>query len=55
MHVIEKFLLDHPTFEPFQPRDLRRTFKTLAGMAGIDRETGTGSKIIPGQTWVAAL
>ena len=39
MYVIEKFLRDHPTFEPFQPRDLRRTWKTLAGMAGIDRET----------------
>jgi integrase len=35
---IQKFLADKPSFAPFTPKDLRRTFKTLAGAAGIPKE-----------------
>jgi integrase len=36
--VIIKFLTQHPDFAPFNARDLRRTWKTLAGDAGIPKE-----------------
>ncbi len=31
-------LLKNSTIEKFEPRDLRRTFKTLAGKAGLSKE-----------------
>jgi integrase len=37
-NVIGKFLSEHPNFEHFTARDLRRTFKTLAGDAGISKD-----------------
>ena len=37
LHVVERFLKAHPTFEHFEPRDLRRTWKTLAGRAGVSK------------------
>jgi hypothetical protein len=36
--AIAKFLRVHSGFAPFTARDLRRTFKTLAGDAGISKE-----------------
>ena len=36
--VISKFLRENPGFATFNPRDLRRTWKTLAGDAGIPKE-----------------
>ena len=36
--VICKFLRENKGFQPFTARDLRRTFKTLAGDAGISKE-----------------
>jgi len=36
--VIYKFLRANPGFPPFNARDLRRTWKTLAGEAGISKE-----------------
>jgi integrase len=36
--AIAKFLAQHPGFSPFTARDLRRTWKTLAGDAGIPKE-----------------
>jgi integrase len=36
--VIVKFLTQHPDFARFNARDLRRTWKTLAGDAGIPKE-----------------
>jgi integrase len=36
--VVVVFLKEHPDFEPFAPRDLRRTWKTLAGDAGIPKD-----------------
>jgi integrase len=36
--VIGSFLKKNPGFQPFTARDLRRTFKTLAGDAGISKE-----------------
>jgi integrase len=36
--VIQKFLLENPGFAPFTPRDIRRTWKTLAGDAGIPKD-----------------
>jgi hypothetical protein len=36
--VIKKFLEQNPGFAPFTARDLRRTWKTLAGDAGIPKE-----------------
>lgn len=36
--TVARFLKDHPEVPPFQPRDIRRTWKTLAGAAGISRE-----------------
>jgi len=36
--VIYKFLKTNPGFPPFNARDLRRTWKTLAGEAGISKE-----------------
>jgi len=38
LDVIRKFLRKNPGFSPFTPRDLRRTWKTLAGDAGIPKE-----------------
>jgi integrase len=38
MDVIRQFLSDSPGFAPFTARDLRRTWKTLAGDAGIPKE-----------------
>jgi integrase len=38
LRVIKKFRSEHPEFEPFTARDLRRTWKTLAGDAGISKE-----------------
>ena len=35
--VIERFMKAHPAFDPFEPRDLRRTWKTLAGKAGVSK------------------
>jgi len=35
--VIEKYRREHPEVEPSEARDLRRSFKTLCGKAGIDR------------------
>ncbi len=36
--LIQRFLRKHPDFKPFAPRDIRRTWKTLAGDAGIPKE-----------------
>jgi integrase len=36
--AVRRFLELHPGFAPFTARDLRRTFKTLAGDAGISKE-----------------
>jgi integrase len=36
--LIDKYLGDHPTVPRFTSRDLRRTWKTLAGAAGISKE-----------------
>jgi integrase len=36
--VIARFLRENPSFAPFTARDLRRTWKTLAGDAGIPKE-----------------
>jgi integrase len=36
--VVGRFLADRPEFPHFSPRDLRRTWKTLAGDAGISKE-----------------
>jgi hypothetical protein len=36
--VVGRFLADRPEFPRFTPRDLRRTWKTLAGDAGISKE-----------------
>jgi integrase len=33
-----QFLAEHPEIEHFTPRDLRRTWKTLAGAAGLSKE-----------------
>jgi integrase len=33
-----QFLAEHPDVEHFTPRDLRRTWKTLAGAAGLSKE-----------------
>jgi integrase len=38
LDVLTKFLSEHPGFAPFTARDIRRTFKTLAGDAGIPKE-----------------
>ena len=38
LDVLRKFLGEHPGFAPFTARDLRRTWKTLAGDAGIPKE-----------------
>jgi integrase len=38
MFVIRKFLSEHPDVAPFTARDIRRTWKTLAGDAGIPKE-----------------
>jgi integrase len=35
---VRRFLKDHPTIPHFTPRDLRRTWKTLSGAAGISKE-----------------
>jgi integrase len=36
--VVRQFLGEYPDFDFFTPRDLRRTWKTLAGDAGISKE-----------------
>jgi integrase len=36
--VVKKFLSEHRDFAPFTARDIRRTWKTLAGDAGISKE-----------------
>jgi integrase len=36
--VVRTFLGEHPDFAHFAPKDLRRTFKTLGGAAGISKE-----------------
>jgi integrase len=36
--IIGKFIEENPGFARFTPRDLRRTWKTLAGHAGISKE-----------------
>jgi hypothetical protein len=36
--VISRFLEEHPEVPHFIPRDCRRTFKTLAGDAGVTKE-----------------
>jgi integrase len=36
--VVAIFLEENPGFAHFTPKDLRRTFKTLAGAAGISKE-----------------
>jgi integrase len=36
--LIKQFLLEHPTIEKFTMRDLRRTWKTLTGAAGLSKE-----------------
>jgi integrase len=36
--VVHRFLKGHPEIAPFIPRDCRRTFKTLAGDAGVTKE-----------------
>lgn len=36
--VVNAFLDAHPGFKRFTPRDLRRTWKTLAGAAGLSKE-----------------
>jgi hypothetical protein len=38
LDVIRKFLSQHPGFARFNARDFRRTWKTLAGDAGIPKE-----------------
>ncbi len=38
LDVLRKFLSEHSEFAPFTARDLRRTWKTLAGDAGIPKE-----------------
>lgn len=38
MFAIRRFLKDHPDFEPFVAKDIRRTWKTLAGDAGVSKE-----------------
>ena len=37
-HVVKRFREAHPEIPPFIPRDCRRTFKTLAGDAGLSKE-----------------
>jgi integrase len=37
-NTVVRFLSSHPGFRHFTPRDLRRTWKTLAGDAGISKE-----------------
>jgi hypothetical protein len=37
-YVVEKFLDAHPEIPAFVPRDARRTFKTLAGDAGLSKD-----------------
>jgi integrase len=36
--LVDRFLDDHPDFQSFTPRDIRRTWKTLTGDAGISKE-----------------
>jgi integrase len=36
--LTSRFLAEHPQMEHFTPRDLRRTWKTLAGAAGLSKE-----------------
>jgi integrase len=36
--LVQRFLRAHPAIPPFTPRDLRRSWKTLAGAAGISKE-----------------
>jgi len=36
--VVKAFLKQHPGVPHFTPRDLRRTWKTLAGAAGLSKE-----------------
>jgi integrase len=36
--LVEEFLKQHPGFAKFTPRDLRRTWKTLAGAAGLSKD-----------------
>jgi integrase len=36
--VVQRFLKEHPEIPHFMPRDCRRTFKTLAGDAGLPKE-----------------
>jgi len=36
--VVKKYLKDHPAVPHFTPRDLRRTWKTLSGAAGVSKE-----------------
>jgi integrase len=36
--IVERFLEDHPEIPRFVPRDMRRTWKTCAGMAGVSKE-----------------
>jgi integrase len=36
--LVQRFLKAHPAIPPFTPRDLRRTWKTLAGAAGVSKE-----------------
>jgi integrase len=36
--LVSIFLADNPSFAHFTPKDMRRTFKTLAGAAGIPKE-----------------
>ena len=37
-HVVKRFREAHPEIPPFISRDCRRTFKTLAGDAGLSKE-----------------
>jgi integrase len=36
--MVKRYLKDHPDVPRFTPRDLRRTWKTLSGAAGISKE-----------------
>ena len=38
MDAIRRFHRDNPDFEPFVAKDIRRTWKTLAGDAGVSKE-----------------
>lgn len=38
LELVRRYLALHPEVAPFTPRDLRRTWKTLSGRAGISKE-----------------